>query len=388
MTIATETLRNAELTDLAALLKDQQTRRQDVVLPAANVWYQGGQLRIAGAEPVFDADGVTDLNGLYRPTAVFEDGVAEKLGLPRAYIRRMRDENRTHLLDQNVNELLHGWSENGEQLGEKSDKRFMVRAFRAAGEHESIARALLSPSFRPIENIDVLMAVLDGMKRAGLGAGHIKSCDLTERRMYVTVTAEEIKALAPELLKNYRSPFSGNRGADNPTVFAGLVISNSETGDGAFTITPRLTVEVCTNGMTITKDAFRKTHLGAKLEDGVIRYSDETHADNLRLIASQAKDAVSTFLNVDYMQRVINDLTEKAGEPVAAVDAQKKIEVVSTKLAYGKEAAAGILEHFLTAGDLTKGGVFQAVTSYAQTVEDADKAFAMESSATRVLDLV
>jgi len=382
---STDTLRSAQLSDLVPLLRDQQTRRQDVVLPAKNVWFQGGQLRIAGADPVMDDDGVTDVNGVYRPTAVFDDGLSEKLGMPRAFLRRLRDEGRTHLLDQNLNELLHGWADDGV---DGMDKRFMIRSFRASGEHESIARALLSPSFRPIENIDVLMAVLDGMKRAGLGPQNIKQCDLTERRMYVTVTAEEIKALAPELLGNYRSPFSGNRGADNPTVFAGLVISNSETGDGAFSITPRLTVQVCSNGMTITKDAFRKTHLGAKLDDGVIKYSDETHADNLRLIASQAKDAVTTFLNVEYMQRVINELTEKSAEKIPATEAQKRIEVVSTKLAYGKEAAAGILDHFLTAGDLTRGGVLHAVTSFAQTVEDADKAFAMESSATRVLDLV
>ena len=46
-------------------------------------------------------------------------------------------------------------------------------------------------------------------------------------------------------------------------VFAGWVLSNSETGCGAFTITPRLVVHVCRNGMTITKDALRAVHLGA-----------------------------------------------------------------------------------------------------------------------------
>jgi hypothetical protein len=36
-------------------------------------------------------------------------------------------------------------------------------------------------------------------------------------------------------------------------VFSGFVISNSETGCGAFTLTPRLVVQVCRNGMTITR---------------------------------------------------------------------------------------------------------------------------------------
>jgi hypothetical protein len=48
-------------------------------------------------------------------------------------------------------------------------------------------------------------------------------------------------------------------------VFAGFVISNSETGCGAFTLTPRLIVQVCRNGMTIIKDAIRAVHLGSGL---------------------------------------------------------------------------------------------------------------------------
>ena len=61
--------------------------------------------------------------------------------------------------------------------------------------------------------------------------------------------------LAPALLAGYRTPFTGAAGADNPVVFAGFVITNSETGCGAFTLTPRLVVQVCRNGMTITRDA-------------------------------------------------------------------------------------------------------------------------------------
>ena len=56
--------------------------------------------------------------------------------------------------------------------------------------------------------------------------------------MYVRVVCEQVRALAPALLAGYRSPFTGAAGADNPVVFAGFVITNSETGCGAFTPDP------------------------------------------------------------------------------------------------------------------------------------------------------
>ena len=52
--------------------------------------------------------------------------------------------------------------------------------------------------------------------------------------MYVRVVCEQVQALAPALLAGYRSPFTGAAGADNPVVFSGFVITNSETGCGAF----------------------------------------------------------------------------------------------------------------------------------------------------------
>ena len=73
--------------------------------------------------------------------------------------------------------------------------------------------------------------------------------------MYVRAVCEEVAVLAPALLAGYRSPFTGAAGADNPVVFAGFVITNSETGVRRVHVTPRLVVQVCRNGMTITRDA-------------------------------------------------------------------------------------------------------------------------------------
>jgi len=243
-----------------------------------------------------------------------------------------------------------------------------------------VARAFLSDSYRIVDHLDVLTAALEGVRQSGVEV-QVGQVDLTDRRMYVKVHAPAVAELAPELLKGYRSPYSGREGGDNPTVFAGFVISNSETGGGRFTITPRLVVEICSNGMTIARDALAKTHLGSKLEQGVIQWSNETLQRNLELVSSQARDAVATFLNPDYLRAKIGQLTEAAGGEATV----KTIETVTGQLSYPQDRIDNILDAFVKGGQATLGGVAQAITAAAQREPDADAAALMESQAVDLL---
>jgi hypothetical protein len=338
--------------------------------PAAALRSAGARLVIDQTDPQLTPDGVTMTTGTYAPTEVCDEGLAEKLGIPAAYLRRLRAEH-PDLYDANVN----GWLA-------RAEKSYLVRCLR--GDRGGIARAFLSSSFKMIDNLDVLMAALDGLRQSGVPA-EIDGCDLTPRRMYVRVVSPAVRALAPELLRGYRSPFTGQSGADNPVVFAGWVLSNSETGCGAFTIIPRLVVQICRNGMTITKDALRAVHLGGRLEDGVIRWSGETQQRNLDLITAQARDAVTTFLDTSYVEKKIAEMTGAAGQPVS--DPQQAIEIVAQRLKFTDEQQKTILNHFIRGGDLTAGGVMHAVTSTAQTLGDADTAHDMEAQALPALEL-
>ncbi len=109
----------------------------------------------------------------------------------------------------------------------------------------------------------MLLAALDGVRAAGVPVT-VDGCDLTDRRMYVRVACEQVRVLAPALLAGYRSPFTGATGAENPVVYAGFVLSNSETGCGAFTLTPRLVVQVCRNGLTIARVIFSSNKLSVR----------------------------------------------------------------------------------------------------------------------------
>lgn len=381
----TLTTRNSELGRLAEILTEQNGRRVDIVAPASKLRSEGGIIHVSGTEVQLTADGVTTLDGRYEPTSIFDEGISAKLGIPLAYVRRMRTD-RPDLYDANVNGWLQGDPGYGDVLSSATvgpdPRSFLLRCFKG-DDDLGVARAFLSDSYKVIDNLDALTAALQGVRESGVDI-EIDGCDLTDRRMYVRVKAPAVQALAPELLGSYRSPFSGATGADNPTVFAGFVISNSETGNGSFSITPRLIVQVCNNGMTLTKDAVRAVHLGGKMDDGIIQWSEETQRKQLELITAKARDAVATFLDVEYMQRVIRQLNELAGVPIN--DSAKVIEQVGKKL-FTEAQTAGILDHFIKGGAVTAGGVLHAVTSFAQTIDDADTASDLEDSAIKAMEL-
>jgi len=410
--IATET-RNANLQDLVALLKEQHGRKIDVVVPATALRSKNGVLHLTSTEVILDADGVTPVAGDYRPTPHCDGDLANRLGIPVRYLNRLRAE-RTDLYDANVNGLLHGKTvrkaDGTTDVQHPADTRsFLLRTFRGDDGGEGIARAVLSDRYGIVDHLDVLFAALDGIKEAGVNV-EVDSCDLTETRMQVRVVCREISALAPKLLAGYRSPFGGpdpvlragwtldraraaaareGQGYEpgsEPVVFAGFVITDSETGDGAATITPRFVVEVCGNGLTVTADAMRAVHLGGRKDDGVVQVSGDTREKELAVITARARDAVKTCLDIDYMTSVLEKIEEAAGAPVK--DAAKTVEVISKALKFDETAQAGILGHFIRGGQMTAGGMLNAVTSYAQTVPSADAAWDLEANALKVLELV
>jgi hypothetical protein len=103
--------RNATLADLAALLRDQQARKLDIVAPATAIRARGGQLVVAETAPELGPDGVTMTSGAYTPTDVCDQGIADKPGIPSAYLRRMRAQ-KPDLYDANVN----GWLDGDDRL--------------------------------------------------------------------------------------------------------------------------------------------------------------------------------------------------------------------------------------------------------------------------------
>jgi hypothetical protein len=161
------------------VLRGQHAAKLDVVTAARNLHAAEGRLHVAGAAHELTLDGVTRTDARLLPTTAADNQIAKKLDIPPQYLRRVR-EHHLGLYDANVN----GW------LAHDPQRRFLVRGL-AAGEGETgVMRALLSDQFRIVDNLDVLMSALDGIRQAGAQVD-ITSADLTETRMYVIICTRQ-----------------------------------------------------------------------------------------------------------------------------------------------------------------------------------------------------
>lgn len=406
------TARNTGLEHLVEMLRTQHVRKVDVVVPADSVRSVNGQIRVSGVTPYVGDGGltedgvtVTDPNGLYLPTDVFDEGVSDKLGIPLSYVRRLRKE-RPDLMDSNVNGWLHGYPghtkwdyEANQQVVVREpvapeDRSFTLRTFLGENGEPGVARALLSNSYQIVDHLDILVEALNAVQSAGVTA-YVDRANLTERRMTVEMVVPEVQVLAADLLRGYRNPFGADferwrqvadreglgYGGEEPVVYAGFKFTNSETGNGAFTLTPFAKIKVCANGLVLSKDMFRAVHLGGRLETGVIRWSEDTQRQNLELIKSKTRDAVKTFIDVDYMTEQIAKITEQASVAVEP----DEVKVIAKRAKFNETEQDLILSYFIRGGQTTRGGIMQAVTAASQMVADADQAYDMEAKALAVL---
>ncbi len=119
-------------------------------------------------------------------------------------------------------------------------------------------------------------------------------------------------------------------------------------------------------------------HLGAKLGEGV-QWSADTDRKNLDLITAQARDSVRTWLSPEFLAERVGEVEQQAGAPVTTPD--EAIKVVGKRLGFTDAERAGILSHFIAGGQLTAAGIANAVTSFSQTVPDADRADALDDLA-------
>jgi len=382
-----QTKRKATLADLVQELQAETLQKRDFVLPASCMSMRDGKLiitnhqNIEGLEKILKESGIgfSSEGGEIQISQmelscldVMNNHLADKLQIPSRYYKRMM-EGHTTLLDQNVSYWFKTLSNN-----------FLLRCFVDKDEKRGFARALLSDSFKVIDNLDILLAVLAAVKESGLNITIDEDgCDLSEKRMYVRFVCKDVEIKAPELLRNYRPNGQPNTAGDG--IISGFVITNSEVGLGSLTISPRAKILACSNGLIGTNENFRKTHLGAKMgEYETIQWSGETKEKNLELIISQVKDAIKYYVSEEYLGKRISEVIQLGSKELEhPMDA---IKAVSNELMFSEEKANDLLNIFIKSGDMINFGIVQSLTLYANTKADADTQYELEQQAVQVLE--
>ena len=337
------------LIELARELERQLGTKKDLLVPLPRT-----QVRTS-------ADGACTLKveepggtGRYGITALARRQLAEKLKIPYAYFERMRTEQ-PELLDRNVN----AW------LGRDEGERQLLRTL------DGQVRAVLSERYRRLDNHDLVEHVLPALQ--ALPEARFESVELTETRLYLKVVSPRIQfEVAP-----------------GDVVQAGVVVSNSEVGCGMLSVQPLVFRLVCRNGLIASDKTLRKQHVGRALESeqasGVVFKDDTLQADD-RAFFLRVRDVVEAAVS-EATLRAVGEKLRSTREIRLRDDPVKSVEVLTQRHALTEGERAGVLRSLVEGADLTGYGLVNAVTRYAQQVENYDRATEMEALGGRLVEL-
>lgn len=341
------------LSELVAELERQKTSRYDVVVPTT-------QLSVGvdvGTNTIFmDVPQVQDHlpNKKHEITRYAHEQLATKCNIPQRYYDYMRDQGKLDLLTDNVNTWLPD-----------REKR-LIRVM------DDKVRAVLSDRYRIIDNYDVLFEALQEFKKiqaSGINV-NIKETSLTDRHLYIKVTSPD---LTGEVM-HYQ-------GKTEP-VEAGIIISNSEVGCGAFRVEPFINVLVCQNGL-IGEHKLAKVHLGKERGIGMIDWSDKTLEYQDMTLWSEIKDLITTTFNPSIFKEWLDKINK-----VASVEIQKPILAVDNiikKYAIPQSIKDDLVHQFMKETP-TAWGLSMAVTRVAQDQSSYEKQIDLERIGTKILE--
>lgn len=346
------------LTELAAEIERQQNAKQDFVAPTKQMRavYDGNAVNLAMGN-VGDF-GITDLA---------HQQIGEFAGIPKPYYDRMRAEV-PELLTSNINTWF-----------DRKPANRLVRVLDAKN------RAFLSDAYRPLENYDLADAVLPTLLDNQL---EIMSCEITEKRLYIKAVDQRITRDVP----------TGRKIGDGSHVFfdtcsPAIIISNSEVGYGRLTVESGIFTKVCTNLATIAAGGMKKTHIGGKhmLDNGTVQNIDallttETRKATDKAVWLQVRDVVKgAFDDAVFTARckALGALAEdKIGDDVV-----KTVELSARKFGLSDLVAKTVQKHLIEGGDLTRMGMFNAITRTAQDQDNYDDASDLERLGGKIIEL-
>lgn len=275
------------------------------------------------------------------------------LKIPVDYYDRMLSQY-PDLLAQNVNTWL-----------QREPSTRMVRTLGGT------ARAFLSNRYRRIDNIEIAKIVLPIIGQ--MNGAHFESCQITDSRMYLKVVNTKLEAEV----------------VPGDIVQAGIIISNSEVGQGSVSIQPLVYRLVCSNGMVVNDAKARKYHTGRinTLEENFQLYSEETLAAEDHAFVKKIEDTVKAAVDEARFAQVIDLMRNATEAKMNTADVPKLVKLASKDFGIKDEESTGILQHLIEGKDLTLYGLSNAVTRHSQDVENYDRATQLESIGYKILSM-
>lgn len=280
---------------------------------------------------------------LARMTDHMHAQVAARAGIDRKYYDRMRT-LQPSLLMKNVETWWRA----------EPDSR-MIRAVRPATVQDGelkmgrlTGRAWLSDQYKALDNRDFLLTVLE---KANEFDARIESCYLDDERVYMKMTSPRLQT---EIKKG-------------DVLEAGVIVKNSEVGDGRVLVQPYHKRLICLNGMVSTEQ-YGQVHLGGQKEVGILQ--QDTLEAEAKSVWLQVRDWVGAVFTGHFLEKARDQYRAAEGVPVR-VEARKAVANVVRNYGLTGRDGQGILDRYLRANDDSQFGLVNALTQFAHEGNNA-----------------
>jgi hypothetical protein len=356
------------LVDLANEIERRRASKKDVITSTENLQMVVAEdektVEMAASPRIIEALG--DFPAKSGINKVAHEQIAQHTGINANYYNRMLADA-PDLLATNVNRWFT-----------KEPAQRLVRAL------DGNVRAVLSNTYRPLENEDLAEAILPVLlEDSDL---MIMSCDITERRLYIKAVSKRLERDVPK----------GHRLGDGSHVFydtlsPAIIVSNSETGHGLLSVEHGVYTRQCTNLASIADGGMKRRHVGARnaLTDGqeiMHLLSDETKKATDKAVWMQVRDVVKNALDEARFEATVKRIAETYERKITG-DVQKAVEVTVAQFGMTKTEGSSVLRHLIEGGTLTQYGLFNAVTRAAEDLPDYDRASEFERIGGRMIDM-
>lgn len=357
------------LVEFAKEVERQAREKQDFLAPVtmldvASTVIEGGKV---SASDIRVGD-----TGSYDMLPLAHRQLGEYVGIPATFYDFLRTSGAVDpfntavpLFDAVVNGLLKQ---------KPADDRRLIRTL------DGKMRSMLSDRYRVLDNDAIfprMMSVLQDVPGLDLANS---SMEITDNRLYMQIVDSNKPAPAPGTHDKM------------DVLFRGAIISNSETGQGSFSIRPLIFHQVCSNGMIITKEAKRKYHTGSSGfgdQGDVWEYAeDDTIKARNEATVLEMRDALRRALSDDLFAKITDDIAAVNGIPVAPKAVEGVIENVTGRFRLSQPERDNVFGNFIGSGNLSVWGIIEAMTKAAQSEEVSyDRSVEMQMQAGMILSL-
>jgi hypothetical protein len=321
----------------------RRLKKRDFMVPTSNLQYDADECAITwenGSTHMFELNNVSTQN------------LCSILDEPKRFFDAMtRNEHPTVVkAHQNlVNDIL---------LTKRNERR-LIRCYEEPIEEdgsfqpEGACRAILSDKYRRIDNEEVMEVVAGALELNSVKNWYMETGDLTDRKMYLRLLSDRLRGDV----------------AVGDAVQMGVMITNSEVGEGSFRMEPLLYRLSCLNGMVINDARFRKNHVSARNSgDGIEDLlKDETKSLMNKAFLAQLKDVVEAMCNQDTFNNIIQQA--KNGMELSFKEPMDAVTEVTKRYELDKDESKALLQSFLGNSDYSLWGMANAMTNIAHIAQ-------------------